>query len=250
MTTQLPTETLPLARDDAPTAEESQGTRRIRSFVRRAGRITLAQERALQHEWPRYGIELADNTPDVRPLDLAAIFGRPAPKVLEIGFGNGDTLRHVAASQRDRDFLGIEVHRAGVGRLLHEAARDGLDNLKVICHDAVEVLERHLTENSLDEVWILFPDPWHKARHHKRRLIQDPFVNLLASRMKMGGLLHLATDWQAYADQMREVMAANSHFTPLSDNASRPTWRPLTRFERRGQRLGHQVWDFSFKKIG
>ena len=234
---------------DAAHSDESRGPHRIRSFVRRTGRITLAQERALQHEWSRYGIDLPDKTHRETLLNLSQIFGREAPKILEIGFGNGDTLRHVAAQQPDRDFVGIEVHRAGVGRLLHEASREQLTNLKVICHDAVEVLEHHLAASSLDEVWILFPDPWHKARHNKRRLIQGPFVELLASRMKMGALLHLATDWQAYAEQMLEVMTANLGFANLSDPSSRPAWRPLTRFERRGHRLGHNVWDFSFKKI-
>ena len=248
MSTELHTEHNPVG-ESGPAA----GTRRIRSFVRRAGRITLAQERALQHDWPRYGIDLPSTMQCESALDLHEIFGRDAPKVLEIGFGNGDTLLNVASQQPERDFLGIEVHRAGVGRLLHEAARLDLGNLKLICHDAVDVLAHHLNGPCLDEVWILFPDHWHKARHHKRRLIQDSFIELLASRMREGALLHLATDWQPYAEHMLEVMSASARFRNLaaagsSGYVTRPDWRPLTRFERRGQRLGHGVWDLGFAR--
>jgi len=252
MTIDLPIELEHDLRSDEPTQP-----RRIRSFVRRAGRITLAQERALQHEWIGYGIDLPDSAQSGSRLNLAKIFGRTAPTVLEIGFGNGDTLLDVAIQQRNRNYLGIEVHRAGVGRLLHEASNQKLDNLKVICHDAVEVLEHHLPENGLDEVWVLFPDPWHKARHNKRRLVQEPFIELLASRMKPGATVHLATDWQAYAEQMLAVMTASPQFHNLAQVCSeitegfvaRPAWRPLTRFERRGHRLGHGVWDLSFQKV-
>lgn len=248
-----------------PTSAAEAHHRRIRSFVRRAGRITVAQERALQEVWPNYGVEITSgSTPDSPPnaicnssnkkaLDLLQIFGRRAPRVLEIGFGNGDTLLHGALTRPAVDFLGIEVHRAGVGHLLHNVAERKLPNVRVICHDAVEVLEQHLPPDSLDEVWVLFPDPWHKARHHKRRLIQAPFVELLVSRIKAGGTLHLATDWQAYAEQMLEVLTANPQLKNCAQDDSgfttRPTWRPLTRFERRGQRLGHSVWDLHFERI-
>lgn len=256
MSTELPNEhNLP------PTSAARAHPRRIRSFVRRAGRITVAQERALQEAWPDYGIEISsDLAPDSicissnnKALELRQIFGRNAPRVLEIGFGNGDTLLHGALSRPNVDFLGIEVHRAGVGHLLHNVAERKLTNVKVICHDAVEVLEQHLPPDSLDEVWVLFPDPWHKARHHKRRLIQAPFVELLVSRIKAGGTLHLATDWQAYAEQMLEVLTANPQLKNCAQDGSgfthRPAWRPLTRFERRGQRLGHGVWDLQFERI-
>ncbi|MDA0891008.1 MAG: tRNA (guanosine(46)-N7)-methyltransferase TrmB [Proteobacteria bacterium] len=234
--------------------------RRIRSFVRRAGRITLAQERALNSAWPIFGIEFETDSRsdslaqlhDKKALDLDQIFGRTARTVLEIGFGNGDTLAQNAQLRPEVNFLGVEVHRAGVGRLLHEAVQRQLSNVKVICHDAVEVLDQ-LAPSSLDEVWVLFPDPWHKARHHKRRLIQPPFVDLLVTRMKLSGQLHLATDWQAYAEQMLAVLDANAQLKNRAQSKSgftdRPAWRPLTRFERRGQRLGHGVWDLHFERI-
>lgn len=227
--------------------------RRIRSFVLRAGRITAAQQRALTDLWPRYGIDLPE--PPML-LDLDSLFGRKAPRSLEIGFGNGDNLLGLAKAHPERDFIGVEVHRAGVGHLLLAAHEAGLTNLRVICHDAVEVLERYLAPNSLDEVLILFPDPWHKKRHHKRRLIQTPFVDLLARKIKTGGLLQLATDWEPYALQMREVIGASPDFSNCSDELGgsdgfvpRPAWRALTRFEKRGQRLGHGVWDLSFRRV-
>jgi tRNA (guanine-N7-)-methyltransferase len=227
--------------------------RRIRSFVLRAGRITAAQQRALTELWPSYGIDLPA-APTLLDLDL--LFGRQAPRSLEIGFGNGDNLLGLAKAYPERDFIGVEVHRAGVGHFLLAAHEAGVANLRVICHDAVEVLERYLAADSLDEVLILFPDPWHKKRHHKRRLVQPAFVNLLASRLARGGRLQLATDWQPYATQMLEVVGADVQFENLAgDIASagfmpRPHWRALTRFERRGQRLGHGVWDLSFARIG
>ncbi len=187
-------------------------------------------------------------------LDLDSLFGRKAPRSLEIGFGNGDNLLGLAKAHPERDFIGVEVHRAGVGHLLLAAHEAGLTNLRVICHDAVEVLERYLAPNSLDEVLILFPDPWHKKRHHKRRLIQPAFVTQLAARLAPGGRLQLATDWQPYAAQMLEVVGADAQFENLAEDASaagfmpRPEWRALTRFERRGQRLGHGVWDISFER--
>jgi len=220
--------------------------RSIRSFVTRAGRITEAQQRALAELWPKYGVEYA-----AQPLDLAATFGRAAPRVIEIGFGNGENLAALATAHPERDYLGIEVHRSGVGRLMLAAENAQLRNLRVVCHDAVEVLERQIAPDALDEVLILFPDPWHKKRHHKRRLIQAPFVALVVSRLARGGVLRLATDWEPYALQMLEVLGANSSLRNLSaDNGfiERPTERVLTRFEKRGARLGHGVWDLAFQR--
>lgn len=224
------------------------GFRKIRSFVLRAGRITAAQQRALTELWPRYGLDVS---PDGGHFDLDQIFGRHAPRSVEIGFGNGENLLGLARAHPERDFIGIEVHRSGVGHLLLDIEAAGLTNVRVVCHDAVEVLEHCLVQASLDEVLILFPDPWHKKRHHKRRLIQPEFVSLLASRMTTGGRLQLATDWEPYAVQMLEVVSASPEFANLAGAAGyvpRPDWRALTRFERRGQRLGHGVWDLSFER--
>ena len=242
---------------------ETAPRRRIRSFVLRAGRITPAQQRALDELWPRLGIDIpaADAAPPAVPksLDLDALFGRHAPRALEIGFGNGENLLALAVAHPERDFIGVEVHRAGVGHLLLRADEAGLGNLRVICHDAVEVLERYIAPDSLDEVLVLFPDPWHKKRHHKRRLIQPAFVDLVVSRLRRGGRLQLATDWEPYAQQMSEVLSvcpALRNLAPAPTDGGigsgfvpRPTWRALTRFERRGHRLGHGVWDLSFEKV-
>ena len=226
--------------------------RAIRSFVMRMGRMTDAQRRALDELWPRWGVDLpAPDASGSAWLDLDRVFGRAAPRALEIGFGNGESLAQLAAANPQRDYLGIEVHRPGVGHLLLLAEKQGLGNVRAICHDAVEVLQRHIAPGSLDEVLILFADPWHKKRHHKRRLIQTPFVDLLASRLRTGGLLELATDWQPYAEQMLEVLGASRWFTNLSAEGGyvpRPDWRTLTRFERRGERLGHGVWDLAFRR--
>jgi tRNA (guanine-N7-)-methyltransferase len=219
--------------------------RSIRSFVTRSGRITEAQQRALDELWPKYGVEFAP-----RALDLDGLFGRRAPRVVEIGFGNGENLAALAAAHRERDYLGIEVHRAGVGRLMLAAEEAQLTNLRIVCHDAVEVLEHQITAASLAEVLILFPDPWHKKRHHKRRLIQRPFVDLVASRLAPGGVLRLATDWESYAVQMLEVLSACSALQNLGTAngfSERPAERVTTRFEKRGARLGHGVWDLTFR---
>lgn len=235
-----------------PTDGSTATRRRIRSFVLRAGRITDAQTRALEAQWSRFGVDLPSGT-GVAPLELDGMFRRSAPRSVEIGFGNGDNLLGLAVGHPERDFLGIEVHRAGVGHLLIEAAAADLHNVRVVCHDAVEVFERHLAPNSLDEVLILFPDPWHKTRHHKRRLIQPAFVDTLASRLRPGGQLHLATDWEPYAVHMLEILGAHPAFRNLASSPEgfmpRPEWRALTRFERRGQRLGHGVWDLSFERL-
>ena len=226
---------------------DSGNPRAIRSFVTRTGRITSAQERALDELWPKYGIELG-----AAPLDLDAVFGRRARRVVEIGFGNGDNLLALAASRPAEDFLGVEVHRPGVGRLLLQLEERALGNVRVVCRDAVEVLERYLTERCLDEILILFPDPWPKKRHHKRRLVQPPFVALLAERLKAGGALRLATDWEPYAAEMLATLSAEPRLRNIAAQGGfipRPAERPPTRFERRGERLGHQVWDLEFSRV-
>jgi tRNA (guanine-N7-)-methyltransferase len=221
--------------------------RTIRSFVTRAGRITEAQQRALEESWPKYGVEF-DGT---KPLDLDALFARRAPRVVEIGFGNGENLATLATAHPERDYLGIEVHRAGVGRLMLAAQAGALTNVRIACHDAVEVFEYQLPAQSLDEVLILFPDPWHKKRHHKRRLIQPPFVELVVSRLRAGGVLRLATDWEPYAIQMLEVLESNptlENLAPGNGFIEKSGERITTRFEKRGQRLGHGVWDLAFRR--
>jgi tRNA (guanine-N7-)-methyltransferase len=221
--------------------------RAIRSFVVRAGRMTTGQARALEDLWPRYGVEY---TP--APLDLGALFARNAPRTLEIGFGNGEHLASLAAAHPERDYLGIEVHRPGVGHLLMLAGERGLSNVRASQHDAVEVLLHQIPPESLDEVLVLFPDPWHKKRHNKRRLIQPAFVELLAPRLRKDGVLRLATDWEEYALQMLDVLrAADSLFaneSPSGDWMPRHEERAPTRFERRGARLGHGVWDLAFRR--
>ena len=225
---------------------ESDHPRAIRSFVTRSGRITSAQERALQQLWPRYGIELGAG-----PIDLDAHFGRRARRVAEIGFGNGENLLTLATSRPAEDFLGIEVHRPGVGRLLLQLEERALGNVRVVCRDAVEVLERYLGGSSLDEILVLFPDPWPKKRHHKRRLIQPPFVTLLAERLRSGGVLRLATDWEPYAMEMLATLSAEARLRNVAAEGGfvpRPAERSPTRFERRGERLGHRVWDLEFSR--
>jgi tRNA (guanine-N7-)-methyltransferase len=221
--------------------------RPIRSFVMRTGRMTAGQTRALEELWPRYGVEYS---PQVLSLD--ALFGRAAPRTLEIGFGNGEHLAALATAHPERDYLGIEVHRPGVGHLLMLAATNNLANVRTSTHDAVEVLRDQIAPASLDEVLVLFPDPWHKKRHHKRRLIQPPFVALIASRLRKGGVLRLATDWEEYAVQMLEVLSRASvlftNLSPSGDWMPRPEERAPTRFEKRGARLGHGVWDLAFAR--
>ena len=220
--------------------------RSIRSFVTRAGRITAAQQRALAQLWPKYGIEPGPGT-----LELAAHFGRAAPCTLEIGFGNGENLVTLAQAHPERDFLGIEVHRPGVGRLLLALEEHGLRNVRVVCRDAVEVLERQIAPASLAQIQVLFPDPWPKKRHHKRRLIQPPFVALLARALESGGTLRCATDWQPYALEMLSVLEAVPELENLAAGGGfvpRPSERLPTRFERRGTRLGHEVWDLAFRR--
>ena len=207
--------------------------------------MTTAQERAWRELWPRFGIE-----DDARPLDFEALFGRDAPRTLEIGFGNGESLVALAAAHPEEDFLGIEVHRPGVGHLMLRAEALGLANLRVASRDAVEILGARVPDASLDTVLLYFPDPWPKKRHHKRRIVQPGFVELVARKLKTGGRFRLATDWQPYAEQMLEVLSASATFENEcgAGYSARPASRPLTRFESRGQRLGHEVWDLSFTK--
>jgi tRNA (guanine-N7-)-methyltransferase len=218
--------------------------RRIRSFVTRAGRVSTGQRRAMDELGPRFVVPYAPE-----PSDWDAVFGRRAPRVLEIGFGMGASTAEIAAVRPGDDFLGVEVHEPGVGALLKLIGDQNLTNIRIIQHDAVEVLEQMIAPASLDGVHIFFPDPWHKARHHKRRLIQPKFVELLVSRMKPGGYLHCATDWQNYAEQMLEVLGAERALeNTAADYAPRPDYRPVTKFERRGLRLGHGVWDLVFRR--
>jgi tRNA (guanine-N7-)-methyltransferase len=220
--------------------------RGVRSFVLRAGRMTEGQQRALDTLWPRFGLEYS-----ATPCDLDALFGRQAPHVVEIGFGNGANLIQMATEWPATDFLGIEVHPPGVGRALLDIERLNLHNVRVSNHDAVEVIGEQLPAGSLDEVLVLFPDPWHKKRHHKRRLLNDAFVTLLATRLKSGGVLRAATDWEHYAQQMLEVLggcALLQNTDPDRGFVPRPESRRTTRFERRGESLGHGVWDLKFRR--
>ncbi len=226
----------------------NENHRPIRSFVMRTGRMTSGQARALEALWPRYGVDYSP-----APLPLDEVFGRHAPRTLEIGFGNGDHLAALARAHPERDYFGIEVHRPGVGHLFMQVESNSLANVRASDHDAVEVLRNQLAPASLDEVLILFPDPWHKKRHHKRRLIQPPFVELLATRIAKGGVLRLATDWEEYALQMLEVLngahALFGNLSPTGDWMPRPEERAPTRFEKRGARLGHGVWDLAFRRV-
>ncbi|HJV51701.1 MAG TPA: tRNA (guanosine(46)-N7)-methyltransferase TrmB [Noviherbaspirillum sp.] len=218
--------------------------RRIRSFVTRAGRLSTAQAKAIDTLGPQYCI------PYVKaPFDPDQAFGRSAPAILEIGFGMGDTTAQIAAGMPDKNFIGVEVHTPGVGSLLKLIGEQGLSNLRIIQHDAFEVITHMITPGSLAGVHIFFPDPWHKARHNKRRLIQPPFVQLLCSRIAPGGYLHCATDWQDYAEQMLQVLGEEPSLRNTADGyAPRPAYRPVTKFENRGLRLGHGVWDLVFEK--
>ncbi|MBI3042893.1 MAG: tRNA (guanosine(46)-N7)-methyltransferase TrmB [Betaproteobacteria bacterium] len=218
--------------------------RTIRSYVLRQGRLTDAQRRARDELLPRFGVPFARER-----LDLGRVFERAAPKILEIGFGMGETTARIAADHPENDYLGIEVHTPGVGGLLKHAAALGLSNVRVIQHDAVEVLEHMIPPASLDGVHVFFPDPWPKKRHHKRRLIQSPFVALLVSRIKPGAYVHVATDWQDYAQQIIKVLSDNPLLVNTVEGfAPRPAYRPLTKFESRGLKLGHRVWDVVFRR--
>lgn len=215
--------------------------RPVRSFVRRAGRLTAAQNRALEELWPKYGIDFVE-----RELDLDAVFGRTAPRTLEIGFGNGELLADMAAARPEHDFVGIEVHEPGVGHCLLALDKLGLTNVRLIRHDAVEVLTHQLPDAALDRVHLFFPDPWPKKRHHKRRIVQAGFVALLARKIVPGGLFHVATDWTNYAEHIEDTLNDCHAFEPVDDAASQ---RPETKFELRGKRLGHDIWERIYRRI-
>ena len=234
--------TEPIETPDAPT--ETAPRRSIRSFVVRAGRMGPGQVRALAEIGPRFLLPCA-----AAPFDFGASFGRAAPQVLEIGFGMGDATAAIAQALPGTDFIGVEVHTPGVGALLKQIGERGLTNLRLIQHDAVDVLEQMIVPGSLAGVHVFFPDPWHKLKHNKRRLIQPGFVRLLVSRLVPGGYLHCATDWQPYAEQMLEVLSVEPALCNTADGyAPKPDYRPLTKFENRGLKLGHGVWDLVFVK--
>jgi tRNA (guanine-N7-)-methyltransferase len=218
--------------------------RHIRSFVLRQGRVSPAQQRSLDTLMPRYGIPYA-----AQILDLESAFGRSAPKILEIGFGMGEPTAKIALAHPQNDYLALEVHPPGVGNLLKQIDEKGIKNIRIIQHDAVEVVRDMVNEATLDGVHIFFPDPWHKARHNKRRLIQAPFIAKLVQKIKPGGYIHVATDWQDYAEQVLAVLSAEPLLqNTAADYAEKPAYRPLTKFEQRGLNLGHGVWDLVFRR--
>jgi tRNA (guanine-N7-)-methyltransferase len=222
------------------------GQREIRSYVLRTGRMTTGQQRAFEKHLPRFGLQRSAGA-----LDPVQAFGRRAPLVLEIGFGMGQSLLEMAQAAPDLDFLGIEVHRPGVGMLMRGLSEQGVENVRVYCEDAVAVLRDCIADNSLYRAQVFFPDPWHKKRHHKRRLIRPDFVQMLAHKLEPGGTLHLATDWENYAEQMLQVLCETPDLVNTSESGAyveRPQYRPITKFERRGQRLGHGVWDLLFRR--
>jgi tRNA (guanine-N7-)-methyltransferase len=224
--------------------QDSKRMRTIKSFVLRGGRMTVGQQNAFDRNWAQMGLEQSDGM-----LNYAAIFGRQAPVVVEIGFGMGQSLADMAQAEPDKDFIGIEVHRPGVGKLMLLAEEAGITNLKVYCDDAVEVLKNCIEDGSLERMQLYFPDPWHKKKHNKRRIVQATFVQQVRQKLALGSVFHMATDWQPYAEQMLEVMSeADGYSNAAESYASRPDWRPVTKFERRGERLGHGVWDLLFKR--
>ena len=239
-----------MAAERTPVDDDASAPKRhrpIRSFVLRQGRQTDAQKRAFDLHWPTYGVDFRGER-----LAFGTLFGRSAPVVVEIGFGNGEQLLHAAIHEPEKDFVGIEVHGPGVGRLLNAAAAEGLGNLRVFQHDAVEVLRDAIAPASLAQVRIYFPDPWHKKRHHKRRLVQPDFVALLCDRLAPGGVLHLATDWENYKDHMLDVLDAEPRLRNVAGargTVPRPDWRRQTHFESRGLRLGHGVWDLLYERV-
>ena len=233
---------IPIGQHEAPSPEH-----RIRSFIRRQGRITMAQAKALDDLWPVYGLK------DDTALDAPKVFGRVAPVVLEIGFGNGESLATMAAENSASDYVGIEVHRPGVGYLLLRVEELGLRNLRVYCADAIDILNHAVADASLDRVQLFFPDPWHKKRHNKRRIVNAGFLSLICRKLKAHGIFHAATDWEPYAKHMAETLEACPELTSLADGSPyspRPDYRPLTKFESRGQRLGHGVWDLLYYRGG
>lgn len=227
-------------------ADDAINEKRLRSFVLRQGRMTPAQQRGMDHYWSVYGQRVEDGL-----FDPATFFQRSASLIVEVGFGMGSSLLEQAEKSPHQDFVGIEVHLPGVGKLLNEAGQRNLKNLAVYCHDAVEVLEQCFADSSIDVFQLFFPDPWPKKKHQKRRIVQPPFVELVRQKLKVGGYFHLATDWENYAEHMRDVMNAAPGYRNLSnrgDYVARPESRPLTKFELRGARLGHGVWDLIYQR--
>ena len=220
--------------------------RPVRSFVLRQGRLTKGQDDALQRLWPQFGIARGDDL-----LDMDSLFENDSPITLEIGFGDGVSLATMAANAPEQNFIGIEVHRPGVGRILHLVEENGLTNLKVMDDDAVEIIKNRIPDGSLDRVQLFFPDPWHKKRHNKRRIVQDEFVQLIASKLSDNGVFHLATDWEPYDEHMAEVMESSKDFKSQADSpySPKPESRPTTKFETRGIKLGHGVWDLLYQKV-
>ena len=230
-----------------PSNEINNKYRQIRSFVRREGRITPSQQKALDTLWPKYGIEYSKTL-----INIDKLFNRNAPISIDIGFGNGVSLLHIAQLQTQWNHLGIEVHRPGVGRLLAQLEANAILNVKALCADAVDVLEHMIADCCVDRFLIFFPDPWPKKRHHKRRLIQTDFLDLMAKKLKPDGLVHLATDWQDYAEWMLQFMDEHSQFSNIAGQGSyseKPEYRPTTKFETRGKKLGHGVYDLIYKRV-
>jgi tRNA (guanine-N7-)-methyltransferase len=218
---------------------------KIRSFIRRQGRTTPGQQRAIDRLWPIYGLE------QNHVINYKDIFGRTAPLIVEIGFGNGESITEMAAKQTDNDYLGIEVHKPGIGHLLLQLEQLEINNVRILCYDAVEILEKNITDNSLAGIHLFFPDPWPKKRHHKRRIVQTEFVDLVTCKLQPGGYFHAATDWQDYAEHMLVVLQKQPNLINQSSDQTyceRPDYRPVTKFERRGLALGHGVWDLIFRK--
>lgn len=226
---------------------ESPPRRAIRSFVMRAGRMTEGQQRGVEKGWPQFGLNLVDGM-----LDLDQLFGRQAPRTLEIGFGMGHSLLEMAQAAPEQDFIGIEVHQPGVGALLNGVLNTGVQNLRVYDCDAIEVLNQAIPDGSLDRLLLFFPDPWHKKKHNKRRIVQPAFIEQVRRKLKIGGVLHMATDWEHYAEQMLEMLSAAPGYRNQAADGTyipRPEERPVTKFEKRGERLGHGVWDLKFERI-
>ena len=227
-------------------AESGVYIRKIQSFVKREGRLTRGQEKAIETNWETMGLEHKSGL-----LDMNEVFGRTAPVVLEIGFGMGKSLVEMAAAAPEKNFIGIEVHRPGVGACLAEAGEQGLTNLRVMDHDAVEVLKNMIPDGGLSRLQLFFPDPWHKKRHHKRRIVQPEFAALVLTKLQKGGCFHMATDWEPYAEHMAEVMNSTSGYANTAQEGTyvpRPEYRPITKFETRGQKLGHGVWDLIYER--
>ena len=231
---------------DSKQASDQKITHRIKSFVLRQGRLSAGQKKAIENNWPKFGLQVENKL-----LDFVDLFGRDAPTIVEIGFGMGKSLAEMAETNPQNNYIGIEVHRPGVGALLKLLEDKGLSNVRVFNDDAIEVLEKCIPLNSLAGVYLFFPDPWHKKRHHKRRIVQAAFADKIAQHLKPRGQFHMATDWENYAEHMMEVMSASSSYDNISGEGQytpRPDYRPLTKFEARGQRLGHGVWDLIFTK--